>query len=285
MYQIIVNADDFGRHKLINEAVKRALESGCLRSATVMPGGSAFEEAVEIARTHADLGLGIHFTLVNGNPILPPEEIPSLVAENGRFYDDYGLFVKRYAQGKVNMEEVRSELSAQLSKLEATGVTLTHFDSHQHIHSLPGITEITIDLACTAGIKAMRVPATGLFLNGGLGHDRIGSVIGRAGLRFMATIARQKAKARGLFTTEHFAGNVAGRAVNMEDFSAIIKKLRPGTTEIMMHPGTDNGILQSDCRWEHDFEAELASVCISPADELLRNVRIANFRDICSTRA
>ncbi|MDO4204525.1 MAG: ChbG/HpnK family deacetylase [Selenomonadaceae bacterium] len=285
MYQIIVNADDFGRHRLINEAVKKAAETGCLRSATVMPGGIAFDDAIETAKSHPDLGLGIHFTLVNGNPILPPAEIPSLVAENGLFYDNYGLFVKRYAQGKVNMDEVRRELAAQLTKLEATGVSLTHFDSHQHIHSLPGITEIALDIACKAGIKAMRVPATGLFLNGGLGKDRLGSVIGRAGLRFMAVMARQKAKSRGLVTTEYFAGNVAGRAVNLADFSAIIGKLREGTTEIMMHPGTDNTVLQKDCGWEHDFEAELASVCTPPTDKLLKNIRIANFRDLCTARA
>lgn len=285
MYQIIVNADDFGRHRLINAAVKESLEAGCLRSATVMPGGVAFDDAVEIARSHPALGLGIHFTLVNGNPILPPEEIPSLTAEDGKFYDSYGLFMKRYALGKVNMEEVRRELAAQMAKVEAAGVSLTHFDSHQHIHSLPGITDIAIDIACQAGIKAMRVPATGLFLNGGFGHDRLGSVIGRAGLRFMATLARSRAKARGLITTEYFAGNVAGRAVDRGDFSAVIRKIRPGTTEIMMHPGTDNGVLRRDCRWEHDFEGELASVCISPADDILKNVRVINFRDICTARA
>lgn len=89
MRYIIINADDFGRHAEINRAVEQGLVHGCLRSATVMPGGAAFAGAIDIARRHEALGLGVHFTLVDGNPILPPSEIPSLVAEDGRFLSDH----------------------------------------------------------------------------------------------------------------------------------------------------------------------------------------------------
>ncbi|MBO6245111.1 MAG: ChbG/HpnK family deacetylase, partial [Anaerovibrio sp.] len=34
MKRLIVNADDFGRHELINKAVEQAVEKGILRSAT-----------------------------------------------------------------------------------------------------------------------------------------------------------------------------------------------------------------------------------------------------------
>ena len=55
---IIINADDFGRHAEINRAVEQGLVHGCLRSATVMPGGAAFAGAIDIARRHEALGLG-----------------------------------------------------------------------------------------------------------------------------------------------------------------------------------------------------------------------------------
>ncbi len=66
--RLIVNADDFGRHELINAAVERGVTAGCLRSATLMPGGKAFDSAVAVAKRHTELGVGIHFTLVNGYP-------------------------------------------------------------------------------------------------------------------------------------------------------------------------------------------------------------------------
>ena len=49
-YQLLVNADDFGRHVLIDQAVKRCVEDGCLRSATLMPGGKAFDDFLSVPR-------------------------------------------------------------------------------------------------------------------------------------------------------------------------------------------------------------------------------------------
>lgn len=59
--QLLVNADDFGRHVLIDQAVAQCVEQGCLRSATLMPGGKAFDDAVHTAQTHPELGRGHPF--------------------------------------------------------------------------------------------------------------------------------------------------------------------------------------------------------------------------------
>ena len=112
MKNLIVNADDFGRHELINRAVERAFNDGCLKSATLMAGGIAFDDAVDVAKKLSGLGVGIHFTLANGNPVLPPEEVPSLVTSDGTFHADYVAFLKRYMSGKISLDEVRSELAA-----------------------------------------------------------------------------------------------------------------------------------------------------------------------------
>ena len=79
MKKLIVNADDFGSHELINSAVKDAFNNGICRSASIMAGGKAFNDAVKIALANKNLGVGIHFTLVKGSPVLSPSEIKSLV--------------------------------------------------------------------------------------------------------------------------------------------------------------------------------------------------------------
>ena len=48
--RLIVNADDFGRSRSINEAVIRAHTEGILTTASLMVNGEAFSEAVELAR-------------------------------------------------------------------------------------------------------------------------------------------------------------------------------------------------------------------------------------------
>ena len=273
MKKLIVNADDFGRHVLINAAVAIGAEQGCLRSATLMPGGAAFADALEVLRAHPALGVGIHFTLVNGNPVLPAAEIPSLVTPEGGFYDDYTLFVKRFLLGKVRLEEVQRELAAQLAKVQAAGMAVTHIDSHQHMHTLPGIIDIALELGAAAGIRALRVPETAVFYRGGY-SDGIAQLVGRAGLHTLASLARFKAKRRGFCMPDHFAGIVAGEAVTAEHFRTICRGLQSGTLEVMLHPGTENERLQRECGWQHDFEAELAAVTAAENLALLKELQI-----------
>ena len=279
---IIINADDFGRHAEINRAVEEGLVHGCLRSATVMPGGAAFAGAIDIARRHEELGLGVHFTLVDGHPILPPEEIPSLVGSEGDFLPDHTALLKRYLKGSTNLEEVRRELAAQLQKVEATGIPISHVDSHQHMHTLPGIIDIVLDLAARAGIRAVRTPRTPLFAGafGGLGQ-----LVGRLGLSTLARLAACKAHRRGLLTPDNFAGIVAGEAVSEGELLHLIAHLPQGTTEVMMHPGMKNDVLQEDSGWQHDFEAELAAILSPRVGEALRKAEVepVNFRHLSCT--
>ncbi len=279
---IIINADDFGRHAEINRAVEEGLVHGCLRSATVMPGGAAFAGAIDIARRHEELGLGVHFTLVDGHPILPPEEIPSLVGSEGDFLPDHTALLKRYLKGSINLEEVRRELAAQLQKVEATGIPISHVDSHQHMHTLPGIIDIVLDLAARAGIRAVRTPRTPLFAGafGGLGQ-----LVGRLGLSTLARLAACKAHRRGLLTPDNFAGIVAGEAVSEGELLHLIAHLPQGTTEVMMHPGMKNDVLQEDSGWQHDFEAELAAILSPRVGEALRKAEVepVNFRHLSCT--
>ncbi|MBQ6005626.1 MAG: ChbG/HpnK family deacetylase [Selenomonadaceae bacterium] len=279
MKKLIVNADDFGRHELINRAVERAFNSGCLRSATLMAGGIAFDDAINLAKKFPKLGVGIHFTLANGNPILPPEEIPTLVTEEGIFHGDYIKFLKRYLSGKISLGEVRSELAAQLEKILNTGLTLTHFDSHQHLHHIPGIIEIVLELASAKNISAMRVANTKIF-DGEL--DSLGKFVGRLGLGSLAKFTAHQAHKKNFTTPEHFAGIVAGESVSEKFLLKLIENLQDGTTEVMLHPGTDNKILQDFCRWEHDFEEELAAVTSPKILNLLaeKNIAAINFSDL-----
>lgn len=282
MKNLIVNADDFGRHELINRAVERAFNSGCLKSATLMAGGAAFDDAVKLAKKISGLGVGIHFTLANGNPILPPNEIPSLVTEEGIFHADYVKFLKRYLSGKISLDEIRSELAAQLEKISRAGLTPTHVDSHQHLHHVPGIVEIILDLATASGIKAMRVANTKIF-DGEL--DSVGKFVGRLGLGSLAKFAAHAAHKRNFATPEHFAGIVAGESVSENFMLKLIENLRDGTTEVMLHPGTDNKILQDFCEWDHDFEEELAAVTSPRVLNLLadKNISAINFADLGAT--
>ena len=265
--RIIVNADDFGRHVLINRAVERGVQDGMLRSATLMPGGAAFDDAVLLAQRTPALGVGIHLTLVNGTPVLPPREIPSLVTEAGVFYDDHNVFAVHLLRGQVNLDEVRAELAAQLRRVETAGIRPTHADSHQHMHVLPGVIDIVLDLCTAAAIPAMRAPRAPLFA-GAFGG--VGQIVGRAGLSVLARRAAVMARRRGIRTPDRFAGIVAGEAADTRVLTEIVRASVDGVTEVMMHPGTDNAVLIPACLWDHNFEAELRAVCAPEVHDAFR---------------
>lgn len=111
--------------------------------------GECFADAVKTAKELPELGVGVHLTVVDGTPILAPKQIPSLIdPKTGRFYADHGAFVKAYAKGKIRMSDVRHEWEAQIEKFLASGLIPTHVDSHQHMHVLPGLIDVALDLCC-----------------------------------------------------------------------------------------------------------------------------------------
>src|SRR6266540_1720824 len=88
MRRLIINADDFGRSRSINEAVIRAHREGILTTASLMVNEAPCGEAVELAKQHPTLGVGLHLTLLLGHSALSPQEIPGLVNERGEFSND-----------------------------------------------------------------------------------------------------------------------------------------------------------------------------------------------------
>lgn len=280
--QLILNADDFGRHHFINEAVIQGVEKGMLRSATAMVTGEAFPEAVAIAKAYLRLSVGIHFTLVNGKPVLPAKDIPSLVnPATGEFYPNHGVFVKRFLAGKVHLAEVRKECEAQLERFLSYGITPTHGDSHQHMHVLPGIIDIVLDLLRSHGILALRIPAIPVAL-ASTRLSNLGEQVGRSGLHVLAERARKKARALGFAVPDHFGGIVAGEAVDTAALRTLLLHLGPGVTEIMMHPGTDNSVLIPATEWDHDFQAELAAILDPKLQKLAKDeqVQVVNFSQL-----
>ena len=133
-----------------------------------------------------------------------------------------------------------------------------------------------------AGIRAVRTPRTPLFAGafGGLGQ-----LVGRLGLSTLARLAACKAHRRGLLTPDNFAGIVAGEAVSEGELLHLIAHLPQGTTEVMMHPGMKNDVLQEDSGWQHDFEAELAAILSPRVGEALRKAEVepVNFRHLSCT--
>jgi chitin disaccharide deacetylase len=156
--QVIINGDDFGRSPEVNEAVIRSFRTGTLSSCSLMVTGDAFEHAVRLALENPDLAVGIHLVTVQGKAVLPYFEIPSLVDREGRFSQSPTAAGLKYYFLKKARRQLRRELTAQFQRFHATGLRLSHVDSHLHMHVHPVIFGVAVELAERYGVRRMRVP-------------------------------------------------------------------------------------------------------------------------------
>ncbi len=281
MKKLIVNADDFGLHPEVNKAIIKGYQEGCLRSTSLMPTGVATEEACELARENPGLGVGIHLTLVAEKPLLPLEKVSTLVGADGKFYKDHVEFIKNFVTGKIDKAQLYAECEAQINKAMALGLNITHLDSHQHLHVLPGIAGMCMELAQKYGISKMRFPGEGYTFRGDYPAEAF-RFVAKCGLTFCADLARHKGKCYNMVMPDNFFGMLAGGNMQEKYFMNIIRSLPEGVSEIMVHPGADNEALGKCYDWQYHWEDELASVT-SPAvmDYIKDNdIKLISFKEL-----
>ena len=281
MKRLIVNADDFGLHSEVNKAVIRGYQKGCIRSTSLMPTGAAVEEASQLARENPWLGIGIHLTLVAENPLLPRDKVSTLLAEDGKFHADHMVFIKNYLLGNIDKGQLYAECEAQIARAVSLGLNITHLDSHQHLHTLPGITEICLELMKKYGIRRMRYPGEAFLFEGGYPSGMFRRVA-KCGLTACAMLARRQAKDYHIAMPDSFFGMLAGGHMEEEYFMNILEALPEGTSEIMVHPGADAGVLGSIYDWQYHWEDELAAVTSKQVMAYTReqNIRLISFKEL-----
>jgi len=279
--QLIINADDFGITEIVNIGIIQGHTTGVIPSTTIMPSGNAFEHAVALASANKELGIGVHLTLVGEKPVCDPRTIQSLVDNKGCLATQYPGFLLRYCLGQIQLDDIRKELTAQVQKVVDCGIEITHLDSHQHMHIVPGIIDITIELAKKFGIQKMRIPAERYLFLGGYPFST-SRIIARSGLTFLAQIARRKIKRQGFAAPEHFFGMLAGGNMHEEFLLHIIDNLPDGTSEIMMHPGTDDSLLETMYNWNYHWQAELSAATSSKVRQHITNhhIQLISFREL-----
>ena len=281
MRRLIVNADDFGLHAAVNRGILTAHTEGIVSSASLMAGGAAFDDAVRIAKQCPQLGVGVHLTLVGARPVLPVAEVSSLLDEAGDFYGSYPLFIKRFLRGKIRLAEVERELAAQIDRVRMAGIQPSHLDSHQHLHVLPGIGGLVLDLARRFSIRAIRIPAEPVAFIGAT-PATVGRLVGRGGLTMLANLFRQHAAAAGIRTSDHFFGMLAGGQLTEPAILAILRRLPPGDSELMTHPGFADESLADAFRWGYQWDAERQALTAPAVRALLaeRQIRLISFREL-----
>lgn len=156
--RLILCADDFGRDLAVNEAVDQAHRDGILTVASLMVGAPAAADAVARAKRLPALGVGLHLVLADGEPLLPPAQIPSLVGRDGRFDPNMVRAGFRFYFSPPARRQLAAEIRAQFAAFKATGLALDHVNGHKHVHLHPTVARLIVEIGRDYGLRAVRLP-------------------------------------------------------------------------------------------------------------------------------
>ena len=259
--QLVVNADDFGLTVGVNDGIFDAHDLGILTSTSLFANAPATGDAIARSRLRPSLGVGAHLALVDGAPTLPPDDVPTLVAGDGRFHRSWKPFIAACLRRRVSMDDVERELTAQIARLQRAGVSLTHLDAHKHVHAYPPIFAIVARLAVRFGVPVVRVPYERWPRAAAVRRRARTQTWLNAAMWPWARINYRTAAALGV-RTPAFAGRIRTGLLDRASLAAILHGIGRGVTELMVHPGyVDDELRRLDTRLLDSRREEIELLC------------------------
>ena len=207
----------------MTEGAIRAHRDGMVTACSIVANGAAFDDAVVRLRETPSLEVGVHLTLV---------EERSLTGM--RFPRSYAGFVL----GRKDFAAIERELRAQIERVLATGLRVTHLNGHQHLHMWPGVFAIATRLANDYDIGYVR---------------RVRDRGGRGGIVRRLSIAALNTFGSGGSTI----GVMEAGHLTVDRIIDLLSYVH-GTTELVTHPGVG---VDGYPHWRYAWDVETAALC------------------------
>lgn len=287
---LIINADDFGMCHAQNVAIMDLLEKGKITSSTIMAPCPWALEAVRFASSHPELAIGVHLTTTAewGNyrwgPVSGPQNT-SLCDEQGYFYHESDQFANA-----ADIDEVQTEIIAQIEKLKTLGLQPSHLDNH--MGSLYGVDTGRFELLTTTiGVAAQyglpfRMPTK--FTDAQYGNQMLDIKIPKEMVEALMDQLVAVGREAGVPMLDYLMpGDWAGEQdKSYESFREYIYELyrtfEPGVTETYIHPAVECDELKAISGawhrrvWEYKLFSDPATMQHIKA----LGIKLINYRDL-----
>jgi len=220
---LLVNADDFGMYRAINEAVVRAFKEGIVRSTSLMVPCPGASQAIQLLRENPDIRFGVHLSVVRDidgyhwDPLTPKERAPSLLDADGYLYRTGRM---SEMLGRTTLDELEVEFRAQIEAVLAANLGPTHLDWHcLHSGGRTDVFDMTLGLAKEYGL-ALRV----------------------ASYPFIDQVRSQGLPTADYDLLDSFGVGIEGKPAR---YAALLRELPAGLTEWAVHPSLGSAASQS----------------------------------------
>jgi predicted glycoside hydrolase/deacetylase ChbG (UPF0249 family) len=230
--RLIVTADDVGLDRGMTAGAIEAHRNGIVTACSIVANGREFDDAVVRLREVPNLEIGVHLTLVEERALTTGTPMP-------KTWPRFLLALPR---------DVEPELRAQIEKVRATGLRITHLNGHQHLHMLPRIRAVVERLAREYGIDYVRV------VNDRGGRKRR---VAMAALKRVAAggPARRAAEDGRPYNTT--IGVAEAGHLTAERMIELLDQVGD-LTELVAHPGIG---VTGYSQWQYEWESETRALC------------------------
>jgi predicted glycoside hydrolase/deacetylase ChbG (UPF0249 family) len=245
MKRLIINADDFGLAPGVNRAIVELAQAGALSSTTLMATAPYFSPAVFMAFAQPGLAVGCHVVLVDGSPCLHPGDVPSLLDPRAAssFRATVGSFFADLLHGRIREQEIEAEAIAQIQRIQSSGLTVSHIDSHKHVHAFPRVLAPLLRAARRCGVGCVRNPFEPWW---SLRATRPAGAWRRMQVHAMRTQRRAFSRLimkHGMTTADGSIGLLATGILDEPVLRSLLHTMPQGTWELVCHPGYNDQAL------------------------------------------
>jgi hypothetical protein len=269
--RLIVNADDYGYFPCISQGILQAAHSGAVTATGILANGPNLEAQLRWLRECENLDLGLHLNLTSRQPLT--RAMASQLAGSG-FPSAYAIAGKILA-GRINLAIVRTEWRAQIEAVLNHGATTLRFlNSHEHVHMLPSLFGLALELA-----REYQIPHVRLTRAEWLPPFGFSAVLRNTLMQAMEWANRPHALAH---TPAQIGLGRSGK-LDMAYLKSLFATLKPGITyELMCHPGLFDATEITDPQLlsYHAWQDELALLTSPQLRELYDEygIRLVNYR-------
>jgi chitin disaccharide deacetylase len=284
--RLIINADDFGLTPGVNRAILEAHSRGIVTSTTLMANASAFDHALQLARSAPSFDVGCHIVLVDGSPVSDPSAVRTLTdrGRNGEFERNLSSFAVRAICGRLDPQQLEQEVIAQISKLQRASIPVSHIDTHKHLHALPQILPPLLRAAKACGIRAIRNPFGRIGFSLIAGRPKLWKRWGElTALNALASRFCRAVEAEAMITPQGSLGIAATGALDERLFRLVLENIPEGTWEFITHPGYNDADLdrvRTRLRQSRETELRLLTSADTRASLARDGIELISYRNL-----
>jgi len=269
MKEIInVHVDDYGLGTEISNNIIESINNGIVNSVSIICNTKDFIDSIEkIKQSTSGVRVSLHLNLVEGTPLTLESKVNMLVNKVGEFrYSFISLWFKYILSSKKKKNEIRDqiriEIKHQIEKYSEYCMDSSplRLDSHMHLHMIPFIFDIIIELSEHYRINFIRIPYELKYFNiRKLYNILSANFIKNCLLNYLSKLNSAKLKRYNINRNDYFIGVLASGNMTIDDVDLALKMIsnraKPKSVDILFHPGgvenkksinwTKNNIFQS----------------------------------------